>query len=78
MVWFENDVVSKVEAPELPTEREFVASIATEVRGAERKLTLSESERAALPAPKPALVAAPALAAPQGAKRAYPPLESLQ
>lgn len=75
VVLFEGDVVKSVDAPELPTEREFVASI---TRGAASKapeptLELTEAERAALPAPKPA-AAAPANQ-PLGAVRTYPPLE---
>jgi outer membrane protein assembly factor BamE len=77
VVKFKDDLVAEVEAPTLPTEREFVASIATEVRGNTRKLSLSEAEQAALPAPKPVAAPVPTLAAPVGAKRTYPPLEAL-
>jgi outer membrane protein assembly factor BamE len=75
VVFFEGDRVKSVEAPaDLPTEREFVASIGRQRTPAEVKLELTEAERKALP--PPARVAAPpAEPAPQGAVRAYPPLE---
>lgn len=75
VVWFDGEVVKSVEAAELPSEREFVASIATEVRGNPRKLTLTDAERQALPPPRPALAAS--AAAPLGANRTYPSLEPL-
>lgn len=72
---FENDQVASVEAPDLPTELEFVASISRPRKGDLPKLELSPEERAQLPAaaapPQPAAVAAP-----QGAARSYPPLET--
>ena len=72
IVTFEGDVVQGIEAPELPSEREFVASISrfTDVRAP--KLELSEEERAALPMP-PRHEAAPV--EPMGPVRDYPPLE---
>ena len=75
VVFFEGDRVKSVEAPpDLPTEREFVASIGRQRTPAEVKLELTEAERKALP--PPARVAAPpAEPAPQGAMRSYPPLE---
>jgi outer membrane protein assembly factor BamE len=76
VVMFEGDVVKTVEAPELPTEREFVASISrAPVADSTRKLELSPEERAALPVPvRPEVTAANN--APQGAVRSYPPLEA--
>ena len=72
VVLFEADVVKSVEAPELPSEREFVASISryTDLRAP--KLELSEEERKALPLP-PRREAPPA--EPMGPVREYPPLE---
>lgn len=76
VVWFDGDTVRQVDAPELPSERDFVASIASPVQGKDRRLTLNDDERAALPPPKP-VAAAPAGPGPQGANRTYPPVESL-
>lgn len=75
VVLFENDVVKSVQAPDLPSELEFVASISRPRRNTDvPKLELSEAERQALPVPaKPE--ATTASAAPQGAVRTYPPLE---
>ena len=75
VIWFDGDTVKSIEAPELPTEEEFVASI-TRQRSQplpERKLTLTDEERAALPVPK---APTPTDTAPQGANRSYPPLET--
>ncbi len=73
VVTFEGDVVKAVEAPDLPSEREFVASISKiKVQGT-RKLELTEEERAALPPPPKR--EAPA-AEPMGPVREYPPLEA--
>ena len=74
VVLFEGDVVKSVEAPELPSEREFVASISRFKDLRQPKLELSEEERKALPLPAPR-VAPPA--EPVGAVRDYPPLEKL-
>ena len=74
VIWFDGDTVKSIDAPELPTEEEFVASI-TRPRSQplpERKLMLSDEERAALPVPK---APTPTEATPQGANRSYPPLE---
>ena len=72
VVHFEGDSVKAIEAPELPSEREFVASISrfSDVRAP--KLELSEAERSALPIP-PRREAPPA--EPVGPGREYPPLE---
>jgi outer membrane protein assembly factor BamE len=69
---FEGDVLSKIEAGELPTERQFVSSITREPKYPDRKLELTEDERAALP--KPPVRATPAAEA-SGPIRPYPPLE---
>ena len=72
IVRFEGDVVKTVNAPELPSEREFVASIAKPGNAKVPALELSEAERKALPVPprreEPALE-------PIGPVREYPPLE---
>ena len=75
-VLFEKDAVLKIDAPALPTEDEFVASISRKkLPTSTPKLELSDAERAALPLP--VAVAAPAASAVvlPGATRAYPPLE---
>ena len=72
VVRFEGDVVKTVEAPELPSEREFVASIAKPSAAKVPPLELSDDQRKALPVPprreEPA-------AEPIGPVREYPPLE---
>jgi len=72
---FEGDKLLKIEAPELPSEREFVALISrTAASGKAVALELTPEERAALPVPpKPAT---PAPEPELGPARAYPPLES--
>jgi len=72
VVHFEGDVVKSVEATELPTEREFVASISRFKDLKVPKLELSEDERKALP--PPVRREAPP-AEPMGPVRDYPPLE---
>jgi outer membrane protein assembly factor BamE len=72
VVLFEGDVVKSVDAPELPSEREFVASISRFKDLRQPKLELSEEERKALPLP--ARREAPP-AEPMGPVRDYPPLE---
>ena len=72
VVHFEGDKVKSVVAPDLPSEREFVASISRFKDPRAPKLELSEDERRALPLP--ARVAEPP-AEPMGPVRDYPPLE---
>lgn len=75
VVFFDGDRVKSVEAPgELPTEREFVASISRNEKIRPVKLELTEEERKALPPPAK-VPAPPAEPAPQGPARNYPPLE---
>jgi outer membrane protein assembly factor BamE len=74
VVGFAGNVVKTIEAPELPSEREFVAGISNAKPRAVPKLELTDEERAALPAAKGAVPAAET-AEPAGAKRDYPPLE---
>ena len=73
VVTFDGDLVKTVEAPDLPSEREFVASISRFKSPREQKLELSDAERAALPLPPKR--EAP-VAEPMGPVREYPPLES--
>jgi outer membrane protein assembly factor BamE len=73
VVHFDGDVVKSLEAPELPSERDFVASISRFKDLRAPKLELSEEERAALPPPPRR--EAPA-AEPMGPVRSYPPLEA--
>lgn len=72
VVEFEGDVVKSVVAPDLPSERDFVASISRTKDPRAPKLELSEDERKALPPPPKREVAAPE---PMGPVRDYPPLE---
>lgn len=74
VVWFEGDNLKSVDAPDdIPTEREFVASINTfKPKGDAPKLALTDAERKALPTPvRPAATALE----PMGPIRSYPPLE---
>ncbi len=79
VVKFDGDVLKSIDAPELPAERAFVASIDTQKvsRKKGHSLALTEEQIKALPAPKaaPAVETAAATAAP-AATRAYPPLET--
>lgn len=76
VVHFSGDTVKSLEAAELPSEQEFVASISrSKPSTVERKLELTPQERAALPMPAPREQAV-AAAAPKGATRTYPPLEA--
>ncbi len=73
VVLFENNVVKSIEAPELPSERDFVASISRIKDPRAPKLELSEDERKALPLPARREAPAPE---PMGPVREYPPLEA--
>jgi outer membrane protein assembly factor BamE len=71
---FDGDKLLRVDAPELPSEREFVASISrTSASGKAPTLELTPEERAALPVP--AKPAAPPPEPEAGPVREYPPLE---
>ncbi|MBL8323733.1 MAG: outer membrane protein assembly factor BamE [Rubrivivax sp.] len=73
VITFEGERVKTIEAPpDLPSEREFVASIGRYKDPRAPRLELSEAERAALPPPR--RFEAPA-AEPIGPVRPYPPLE---
>lgn len=72
VVRFADNLVTAIEAPDLPSEREFVAGISRNPTPRATRLELSEAERQALPAPV-RREAAPA--EPMGPVRDYPPLE---
>jgi len=73
VVMFENNLVKSITAPDLPSERDFVASISRIKNPRATKLELSDDERKALPLP--AKREAP-VAEPMGPVRTYPPLEA--
>jgi outer membrane protein assembly factor BamE len=77
VIFFDGDRVKSVEAPkDLPTEREFVASISPLRKVAPVKLDLTEEERRALPPPaRPAAAPEAGTPAQLGPVRSYPPLE---
>jgi outer membrane protein assembly factor BamE len=71
---FEGDRLLNVEAPDLPSEREFVALISrTSASGKTVTLELTPEQRAALPVPPKAAATAPEPES--GPVRPYPPLE---
>ena len=74
VVWFDGDALKSIEAPDLPSEREFVQGISLARRSlAPRVLELTDEQRKALPPPakRDDTATAPALAGPA---RSYPPL----
>ncbi len=73
VVMFENNLVKSIEAPDLPSERDFVASISRIKDPRAPKLELSDDERKALPLPPKRVAPAPE---PIGPVRQYPPLEA--
>jgi outer membrane protein assembly factor BamE len=76
VVIFDKDAVEKIDAPELPSEDQFVSSISRKkLPDSSPKLVLTDAERAALPAPKAVASAASATVL-AGATRTYPPLET--
>jgi len=71
---FKGDALDRLEAPELPAERDFVGSLRPSQPGAgEPLLALSEEQRKALPPPVKG--ESTAIAQPLGPNRPYPPLE---
>lgn len=79
VVLFDKDQVQKIDAPVLPSEGEFVASISRKKLPTHTpKLELTDAERAALPVPveAPAPTTAASAVVLAGATRSYPPLES--
>lgn len=75
VLFFKGDALERIEAPELPSEKDFVTSIrpSRAATSAEPVLTLTDEQRKALPPPLKSETAA--AAQPQGANRPYPPLE---
>lgn len=75
-LYFEGDRLTKIDAPELPDERAFIASIARQPLPSQvRNLELSDEQIKALPIP-PSVPPPPAAAATNPAPpRSYPPLE---
>lgn len=74
VVWFEGDALKTIEAPDLPSERDFVQGISVSRKKPEVPvLELTEAQRKALP-PPPKREEAAAPAAPAGPTRSYPPL----
>jgi len=75
VAYFKGDALERLEAPELPSERDFVTSIRPSRLGTgpEPVLALTEEERRALPPPLKS--EGTAAVQPQGALRPYPPLE---
>ncbi|NRF66246.1 outer membrane protein assembly factor BamE [Aquincola sp. S2] len=70
---FEGNALKKLDAPALPSERDFVASISrTKATGKTPVLELTDAQKSALP--RPARSEAPPVE-PAGAVRSYPPLE---
>jgi len=71
---FNGDSLDRLEAPELPAERDFVGSLRPSQPGAGAPLlALSEEQRKALPPPVKG--ESTAIAQPLGPNRPYPPLE---
>jgi outer membrane protein assembly factor BamE len=73
VVYFKGDRLDRIEAVDLPTERDFVASISRPLPASETPvLEMSEDQKKALPKPARVSVEPPV---PMGAIRSYPPLE---
>jgi outer membrane protein assembly factor BamE len=76
VVWFDGDSMRSIEAPDLPSEREFISAISTSAASGRvptpRVLELTDSERKALPLPPKREVKPEE---PFGPVRSYPPLE---
>lgn len=75
-VYFDGDKLSRYEASELPSEKDFVNSIDSFKTGPAPKLALTPEEVKALPTPAPAKTDENGSFVAQGAIRPYPPLES--
>lgn len=75
VAYFKDNVLERLDAPELPSETDFVTSIRPPrtTSAAEPVLALSDEQRKALPPPVKGENTA--TAQPQGANRPYPPLE---
>lgn len=71
---FKDNKLDKLEAPDLPSETEFVSSVRPKRSGgSEPVLALTDEQKKALP--PPLKTETPATVTPQGAVRPYPPLE---
>ncbi len=71
---FKGDLLDHLEAPDLPSEHEFVRSISRPREGkTPQLLELTSEQKQALPRPPPSAAEA---TVPMGAQRAYPPLEA--
>lgn len=76
-VFFENDRVARFDADDLPTEREFVASIdASKPESRKIPLELDEQQLRAIPVPAPGRAALVPGVSASGPARSYPPLET--
>lgn len=76
VVMFDGDIMKSIDAPDLPTEQQFIDSIATyRVPSKLPTLALTDEQVKALPVPPLPSVAA---SAPEGPARVYPPLEPAQ
>jgi outer membrane protein assembly factor BamE len=74
VAFFKDNKLDKLEAPDLPSEIEFVGSVRPKRSGgAEPALALTDEQKKALP--PPVKTETPATVTPQGALRPYPPLE---
>jgi outer membrane protein assembly factor BamE len=75
VAFFKDGKLERLEAPDLPSEREFVSSVrpASRNSGSEPVLALTDEQKQALPVPVKSET--PATVQPQGAARSYPPLE---
>lgn len=74
VVLFDGERLKSIDAPELPSEQDFVASISPRREVRVPKLELTDEERRALPVPVRPAAKPPD--EPLGAVRPYPPLES--
>ena len=73
VAFFKDDKLERLEAKDLPTERDFVAAISRPLKGQRTQpITLTDEQIKALPKPP---AAAPEPSVPMGAVRSYPPLE---
>ncbi len=73
VAFFKDDALERLDAKDLPTEREFVSTISRPLNiRRTQPITLTDAQIAALPKPP---APPPATAEPMGAVRSYPPLE---
>jgi outer membrane protein assembly factor BamE len=74
VAWFKDNKLERLDAPDLPSETDFVTSVRPKrSSGAEPTLALTDEQKRTLP--PPVKTEAPASVVPQGAARPYPPLE---